>query len=162
MVQKVAKFEKISLEQWRNDCPLSDDDVYNDILIPSRSTTESAGYDFYSPYSVVLKSGEDYKFPTGIKCRIDNGWVLCAFPRSSLGFKYYTRLANTIGVIDSDYYNNVNNEGHIWVKIRNESDKEVVINKGDKIVQGIFLPYGITEDDNVDKTREGGLGSTGK
>ena len=165
-MEVVARFEKISLEQWHkdygNDSDGISDGYYNDIELPKRSTVGSAGYDFHAPFSAILDPGQDYKFPTGIKCKITDGWLLAAFPRSGMGFKYYARLANTIGIIDSDYYNNEGNEGHIWVKIRNEGHDQIVINKGDKIFQGIFLPYGIVEDDEAEATREGGFGSTGK
>ena len=85
-----------------------------------------------------------------------------AVPRSGLGFKYYTRLANTVGIIDASYYDNESNEGHMWVKIRNEGDKDVVVEKFDRICQMIFVPFGITEDDEVTAERTGGFGSSGK
>lgn len=165
-MEKVAKFEKISYEQWRKDFGDNDNHSYDGVLdeieMPSRSDPNSAGYDIHSPYDVVLVPGEEHKFPTGLKCKIKDGWFMGAFPRSSLGFKYYTRLANTIGVIDSSYYNNTGNEGHIWVKIRNEGMETLEIKTGDRICQMIFLPYGITEDDDATGERTGGIGSSGK
>ena len=165
-MEKVAKFEKISYEQWHKDFGDNDqhsfDAVLDEIEMPTRSSSNSAGYDFHAPYAIDLYPHEEHKFATGLKCKIKDGWFLSIYPRSSLGFKYYTRLANTVGIIDSDYYNNKNNEGHIFVKIRNEGNTMLSINTGDKICQGIFVQYGITEDDDADGERTGGLGSSGK
>lgn len=165
-MEKIAKFEKISYDQWHKDFGDNEehtfDEVLNEITLPTRSDANSAGYDIHAPYAVTLESGEEHNFPTGLKCKIANGWFMGAFPRSSLGFKYYVRLANTIGVIDGSYYNNHGNEGHIWVKIRNEGDKTLEIQTDDRICQMIFLPYGITEDDNALGERIGGIGSTGR
>ena len=130
--------------------------------MPTRSSVGSAGYDIHTPYGFTLKPGEDIKVPTGLKCKMNDGWFLMAVPRSGLGFKYYTRLANTVGIIDASYYNNESNEGHMFVKIRNEGDKDVVVEKYDRICQMIFVPFGITEDDNVTAERTGGFGSSGK
>ena len=165
-MQVVGKFEKISLEQWHKDYG---DDSYGEgdktfegIPMPARSSVGSAGYDIHTPIAFTLKPGEDIKVPTGLKCRMEDGWFLMAVPRSGLGFKYYTRLANTVGIIDASYYNNESNEGHMWVKIRNEGDKDVVVDKYDRICQMIFVPFGITEDDDTSAERTGGFGSSGK
>ena len=84
-------------------------------------------------------------------------------PRSGLGFKYYTRLANSTGIIDGDYYNNIDNEGHIFIKVQNEGTKILNLAKGDRIVQGIFTKYLITENEqNIQTKRTGGFGSTNK
>ena len=128
--------------------------------MPKRATVGSAGYDICTPYDVDLEPGEEANIPTGLKCKINNGWALFALPKSGLGFKYYTRLANTIGLIDEDYYNNENNEGHMWVKIRNEGSKPLHIDCGKGMCQMVFLPYGITYDDEAEGIREGGFGST--
>ena len=128
---------------------------------PMGATKGSAGYDFYSPLSFVLEPGETIKIPTGIRCGMNNDWVLMLFPRSGLGFKYRIRLENTVGIIDSDYFYS-DNEGHIMVKITNEGVKTMKVAKGDGFCQGIFLPYGITEDDKTEGTRNGGFGSTDK
>lgn len=92
---------------------------------------------------------------------MNKGEMLLLFPRSSLGFKYYCRLANTVGVIDSDYYNS-DNEGHIWVKLRNEGDKAMFIKSGEGICQGVFIPFLLTDNDSFDvgNVRNGGIGST--
>lgn len=163
--QVVAKFEKISLEQWRKDFGDNDKHTFDAILeetikIPTRATAGSAGYDIVVPYAIDLEPGETIKFPTGLKCKIANGWFLGAFPKSGLGFKYRLRLENTIGVIDEDYYNNENNEGHIWVKMTNEGNEPLHIDAGKACCQGIFLQYGITEDDEANGVRQGGFGST--
>lgn len=161
MVVRVGQFEKISIEQWNKDCK-DDANTYNQIPLPARSSVGSAGYDIHSTKQVVLKPGEDVLIPTGLKCKMEEGWVLMAFPRSGLGFKYYVRLANTVGVIDASYYNNESNEGHIFVKLRNEGQKDIEINMFDRICQMIFMPYGITYDDMTDGVRKGGFGSSGK
>lgn len=166
MVSVVGKFEKISLDQWHkdygDDSAKEGDKTFEGIPMPTRSSVGSAGYDIHTPYGFTLEPGQDIKIPTGLKCRMEDGWFLMAVPRSGLGFKYYTRLANTVGIIDASYYNNESNEGHMFVKLRNEGDKEIVVEKYDRICQMIFVPFGITEDDNVVGTRTGGFGSSGK
>lgn len=157
----IATFEKVSLDEYRK----SYDQIgYDHVKLPSRATSGSAGYDFYMTSNLNLKPGESVIIRTYIKCRIDAGWVLMLFPRSSLGFKYHVSLANTVGIIDSDYYGNDNNEGHIMIKLTNNGEKTVEFSAGDKFCQGIFLPYGITTNDHeTDKeVRSGGFGSTGK
>ena len=131
--------------------------------LPERKTSGSAGYDFYSPVDFSLAPGETIKIPTGIRVRIDDGWVLKIYPRSGLGFKFRLQLNNTVGIIDSDYYNS-DNEGHIFIKITNDSKegKTVSVKAGEGFAQGIFLEYGITEDDDVVNIRNGGFGSTTK
>ena len=172
-MNRVAQFKKVSFEQFLSDFidtfdgfeyskPSNIDllkQIWNIIKLPKRSTANSAGYDFITPIDFELNPGEEIKIPTGIRCKIDSDWVLTIHPRSSLGFKYQIGLANTTGIIDSDYYNS-DNEGHIMVKLINRGNKKFSANKGDKIVQGIFLPYGITVDDNSEGVRNGGFGST--
>ena len=166
MVEVVGKFEKISLEQWHKDYGDDSsgwaDQLLIDIPMPERSSVGSAGYDIHTPFAFTLKPGEEVKVATGLKCKMKDGWFLMAVPRSGLGFKYYTRLANTVGIIDASYYNNEGNEGHMFVKIRNEGDKDVIVEKFDRICQMIFVPFGITEDDDVSAERTGGFGSSGK
>lgn len=135
--------------------------IYEVINLPARATKFSAGYDFVSPLTFTLNPGETIKIPTGIRCGMNTDWVLMIYPRSGLGFKYQICLANTIGVVDADYYFS-NNEGHIFVKLVNRGDKSVHINLGDAFAQGIFMEYGITEDDRVETFRNGGFGSTDK
>lgn len=165
-MQKVAKFEKVSENIFKSALEKNPDFsksgvTINDIKLPERATKGSAGYDFFSPFDIKLEKGQTVLIPTGIRAKIDDGYVLMLFPRSGLGFKYRVRLDNTVGVIDSDYYGS-DNEGHIMVKITNESieDKTCEIKAGQGICQGIFLPFGITVDDEADKIRNGGFGST--
>lgn len=174
-MKRVAKFEKVSFEQFKKDYLASrinnvtvDEDeeirkIYDSIELPKRSTRLSAGYDFYMPVTKVFNSGVEVLIPTGIKCKMEEGWVLGIYPRSGLGFKYKMRLNNTVGIIDGDYYDNKNNEGHIMVKMSIEKECELhKLNAGDAFCQGIFTEFGITEDDEADGTRVGGMGSTDK
>ena len=163
----VGKFEKVSLKQYLESIDSTSveeaTNIYNDIKLPRRATRGSAGYDFYAPFDIILKPGETIKVPTGIRAFIDPNWVLAIFPRSGLGFKFRLQLNNTVGIIDSDYVNS-DNEGHIFVKITNDSNenKTVSVKKGEGLVQGIFFPYGITSDDDTTESRNGGFGSTTK
>ncbi|MBR2338765.1 MAG: deoxyuridine 5'-triphosphate nucleotidohydrolase [Clostridia bacterium] len=131
--------------------------------LPRRATAGSAGYDFFTPCAVRLAPGETAKIPTGVRVRMEEGWVLQIYPRSGLGFSYRLQLNNTVGIIDSDYYFS-NNEGHIFIKITNDSNegKILQLQTGDGFAQGIFVPFGITEDDNAVAIRNGGFGSTSK
>ena len=170
-MNQVAQFEKVSFEQFKKDCVengfVSDDwhKLYDEIQLPKRATKGSAGYDFYSPLGFELYSGHHIVIPTGIRCNIEDGWFLSIYPRSGLGFKHHVRLANSVGIIDSDYYH-ADNEGHIIVKLVFPVRKVVVrpmeINSGDRFCQGVFLPYGITHDDHIEQVRYGGFGSTGE
>ena len=161
-MKRMAKFEKVSLEQFRQAYTGDDaESVYNAIKLPRRATSGSAGYDIFAPFEITLKAGETVKIPTGIRVKIEDGWFLSLYPRSGLGFKFRLQLDNTVGIIDSDYYN-AENEGHIMVKLTNDTreGKTVQIAAGAGFVQGIFLEYGITEDDGADGERVGGFGST--
>ena len=167
-VMSNSGFETVSFEQFQNDIretifsgPTIDDDYdfYDGLKLPERATRFSAGYDFFFPFDdYELKTGETIFIPTGIRCAMDAGNVLLLMPRSSWGFKYRVRLDNTIGVIDSDYYN-AENEGHIMCSMTNEGNKDFVIYRGDKFMQGVFVPF-FTFRDNVDVDRKGGMGST--
>ncbi len=166
-MKRIAKFEKVSKEQFKEGFADSfgreENGEYEAIKLPKRATAGSAGYDFYSPVDFALNPGETIKIPTGIRARIDDGWVLKLYPRSGLGFKFRLQLNNTVGIIDSDYYNS-DNEGHIFVKITNDSNEGKIISlkAGEGFCQGIFLEYGITEDDDCQGVRNGGFGSTTK
>ena len=179
MAKRVAKFEKVSFEQfekdWRDTFEMKDDEswsegdsytqkeikeIYDSILLPTRSTKFSAGYDFKSPLTILLEPGESIKIPTGIRCYIEDGYFLSLYPRSSLGFKFQMALANTVGIIDADYYNS-SNEGHIICGIVNHGERIISIRKGDRFCQGIFLPYLLAEEDEVLGKRDGGFGSSG-
>lgn len=132
------------------------------VKLPNRSTRLSAGYDYFAPYSFLLKPGEVIKIDSGIKAYMQPGEVLLAFPRSSLGFKYFCRLANTVGVIDADYYGNPDNEGSIGMELRNEGDKQMYIERGQAIAQFIFVPFLLADGDSFQQgaERTGGFGST--
>lgn len=168
-MKKIAKFEKVSFKQFKEawlDTFESENNLceaYEAIKLPKRATVGSAGYDFYSTLDITLSPGETAKIPTGIRAKIEEGWVLKVYPRSGLGFKFRLQLNNTVGIIDSDYYFS-DNEGHIFIKITNDSNEGKVVNikAGDGFAQGIFVEYGITVDDEVYETRNGGFGSTNK
>lgn len=157
-------FEKVSIEEFKKALPYINniEEAYNNIILPKRATLNSAGYDICTPISFTLESGSSFKIPTGIKAYLEKDEVLNIYVRSSIGFKYNVRMCNQVGIIDSDYYNNEENEGHIFVKLKNEGEKPVTFNAGDRIVQGIFTKYLIIDDDNTYNTRKGGSGSTGK
>jgi len=163
-LKRIAKFEKVSEAQFLKDFEdVCAKEVYDGIKMPKRATSGSAGYDFYAPFDISLKPGQTVKIPTGIRVKIDDGWVLKIYPRSGLGFKYRLQLNNTVGIIDSDYYNS-DNEGHIFIKITNDSNegKSFSVKAGEGFAQGIFVEYGITVDDEADGVRNGGFGSTTK
>lgn len=169
-MKRMATYSKVSLENfssaWADDFGGSNEEIkaiYDAIKLPRRATSGSAGYDFFSPLDFTLEPGKTLKIPTGIRCKIDDGWVLKIYPRSGLGFKFRLQLNNTVGVIDSDYYYS-DNEGHIFIKITNDSNegKVVEVKAGQGFAQGIFLEYGITYDDDVTDVRNGGFGSTTK
>lgn len=153
----MRKFERVSFRQFAKDVEIGN---YEDIQLPVRKTMKSAGYDFISFLDIVIKPGEMVKIPTGIKISLEDGEFLGIFVRSSMGFKYNIRMCNQVGIIDGDYYNNKDNEGHIWIKLQNEGDKEYIIKKGDAFAQGIIMKYFICDDDNAVSERIGGIGST--
>lgn len=167
-MQKVAKFYKVSFKEfnagWQDTFGQpAESAVYEALKVPVRATSGSAGYDFFSPLTFSLAPGETIKIPTGIRAEISEGWVLQCYPRSGLGFKYRLQLNNTVGIIDSDYFYS-DNEGHIFAKVTNDSNegKTVTIEAGQGFMQGIFLPFGITVDDETTALRNGGFGSTTK
>ena len=146
---------KVSREQFERDSGAD----WDAVALPKRATKGSAGYDFFAPGDIALAPGGTVSVPTGIRARIDPGWVLMLFPRSGLGFKYRLQLNNTVGVVDQDYFDALN-EGHIFIKLHNAGDREIHIRAGEAFAQGVFLPYGVTDDDDVDAPRTGGFGST--
>lgn len=170
-MQKIAKFEKVSSknflaaikEDFSQYSEAEAEAMYEELPMPRRATTGSAGYDFFAPFDIVLAPGETMKIPTGIRCRMEEDWVLQLYPRSGLGFKFRLQLNNTVGIIDSDYYYS-DNEGHIFAKITNDSNegKTLSVKRGEGFMQGIFLQYGIVEDDCATEIRNGGFGSTTK
>ena len=142
-------FEKISFEQFKKD--ISDDkELYDNYSLPKRSTKNSAGYDFKTLTSFTLKKGERKKIPLGVKVKLESDEVLMIFVRSSMGFKYNIRLCNQVGIIDSDYYNNQDNEGHIWICLQNEGEEDFNILENDNICQGIFVKYLTVDNEESD------------
>ena len=169
-MKRIAKFYKVSKERFTADwidtfgqSQKEAEKIYEAIRLPKRATAGSAGYDFFAPSEFILKPGETVKIPTGIRVEMQPEWVLKCYPRSGLGFKYRLQLNNTVGIIDSDYFYS-DNEGHIFAKLTNDSktNKIVTVRRGDAFMQGIFVEYGITEDDKVETSRNGGFGSTDK
>ena len=170
-MQRIARFEKVTFEQFKSGYVKCLGDtaedrirqVYERIRLPERATGGSAGYDFYLTAAITLAPGESIRIPTGIRCLMNEGWVLFIFPRSGLGFKYRFQLDNTVGVIDSDYSGS-DNEGHIFVAVTNDAKetKTLSLKEGEAFVQGVFLPYGLTEDDSTTNVRNGGFGSTSR
>lgn len=168
---RIAKFHKVSYEQfkdgWVDTFGETQEEeiqkIYQNLKLPARATKGSAGYDFYSPLTFTLKPGETMKIPTGIRVEMEEDWVLKLYPRSGLGFKYRLQMNNTVGIIDSDYFYS-DNEGHIFSKITNDSNegKTLTLEAGDGFMQGIFIQYGITIDDDAQGVRNGGFGSTSK
>lgn len=180
--QPAARFEKVPFEEFLKAVNTRHEELaehelaaikqtYDNIILPSRATPGSAGYDFFMPYNMCydpevipfepsMYHDKTILVPTGIRCYIRTGWMLAMFPRSSLGFKYSMRLVNTTGIIDSDYYN-ADNYGHIMIKF--EADQPFNLNAGDAFVQGVLLPHGLADQDKPRKhQRIGGFGSTDK
>lgn len=172
---RIRGFEIVTFSQWLWDkWNLTDEQLgkvidkeqiyqsYETIKLPKRATQRSAGYDLFSTVDFELEPNEEILIPLGIKIYMLQDEFFMVAPRSGMGFKYYIRLANTLGIIDSDYHNNEKNEGHCWAKLRNEGDVTMTVSKGDGIAQGIFKKYLLADEDSFEdgKTRQGGLGST--
>lgn len=162
----MRRFEKISKEQWDNDTVdltfvgMSKPD-YNNIKFPQRATSKSAGYDLYSPINLSIMPGEQVMVPTGLKVNMEDDDVLLIIIRSSLGIKKGLSIPNQTGVIDADYYNNPDNEGHFWICLKNNTNKQYDIDIGDRISQAIFVKYNKVDDDKpIKESRGGGFGST--
>ena len=133
------------------------------INLPRRRTAASAGYDIEAAADMVVKKGAAVLVPTGLKAYMQPDEVLTLNIRSSMAVKHGLLLSNSVGIIDADYYNNPDNEGHIMVALTNLGQTDFVINKGDRIAQGIFLSYLTSDDDTAGEgaVRQGGFGSTG-
>lgn len=170
-MKRIAQFYKVSVENFldamKEEFPQYTEadirDMYDSLPLPARATRGSAGYDFFAPFSFSLPPAATIKIPTGIRVKMEEDWVLKLYPRSGLGFKYRLQMNNTVGIIDSDYYYS-DNEGHIFIKMTNDSNenKTVEVAQGTGFAQGIFLEYGITVDDAAEGVRNGGFGSTTK
>lgn len=144
----MRKFEVVK------NCPFS-------VKLPERSTSGSAGYDFYTPNPFVIAPGQTLMVKTWVKAQMPKNNVLLLFERSSWGFKKQISIPNAVGVIDSDYYGNADNDGNIAFAFTNHGKEPIQVNAGDKIGQGIFLPFLLTDDDDASGDRTGGIGSTG-
>lgn len=168
-MKRIAEFHKVSRERFAADWKdtfgeVSDEEIrriYEEIRLPRRATAGSAGYDFFAPIDFTVEPGATIKIPTGVRVEMNQEWVLKCYPRSGLGFKYRLQLNNTVGIIDSDYFYS-DNEGHIFAKLTNDTNegKTLHISANTGFMQGIFVEYGITVDDDVTDVRNGGLGST--
>ena len=176
-MNRVARFGKVSYEQFKRDWlnifghkykDLNEDaidkdvhDIYDSIQLPKRGTSKSAGHDFVSPLNLELQPNETIMIPTGINCKMCDDIVLMIFPRSGLGAKFRFVPCNLVGVIDADYIYS-DNEGHIFMKMVNDGDKVLSLEKGKAFCQGILMHYFLTKDDEVTSKRNGGMGSTDK
>ena len=158
----MRKFEKISFEQFVKDVK-DDRMLYDSMELPKRSTKTSAGYDIRSVEEGIVKPGEAKAFKTGLKVCMNPDEVLYLYSRSGHGYKYNVCLMNSVGVIDSDFYNNPDNEGHFQVKLLNLGENDFEVKVGDKIAQGVFMKYlTVDDEEEIKSKRKSGLGSTGK
>jgi dUTP pyrophosphatase len=159
-MKAIARFEKVSKEQFVSDYDLTEnkEEVYDEIKLPKRATVGSAGYDFYSPCDFTLAPGQTIKIPTGIRSYIEPGYVLSIYPRSGLSAKTGLRIANSVGIIDHLYHQ------EIKVIITNTGTETYTINKGDRIAQMLIAPTPMIEfeltEEKPDETTRGGFGST--
>lgn len=170
-MERIARFEKVSKERFVKDFTDAFEDytvkeaeeIYEKLPLPRRATKKSAGYDIFMPLTLRLDPGETAKIPTGIRVKMREDYVFMIYPRSGLGFKFRLQLNNTVGIIDADYYDS-DNEGHIFIKITNDTNEGRILplEEYKAFAQGIFMQYGITEDDDVTDVRNGGFGSTNK
>lgn len=157
------KFEKVSYKEFKKHTDSAmhcGADEYDGIVMPARSTAGSAGYDICSPVDITIPGGCKRVIPSGLKVQLDEGWCMQMFIRSSLAIKKQLELQTSVSIIDSDYYDNPSNEGHIMIPVRNESSRPILITAGERIAQGVFVIYGKTVDDAAEGQRSGGIGST--
>jgi dUTP pyrophosphatase len=165
-----VRFEKVSFEAFRFDslrCGYTEEAIrvaYNHIKLPERKTEFSAGYDMVTPYPVVLHPNQRITIPTGIKVYFEpeeaSKWHLALYIRSSVGIKQQVVMSNQTGVIDADFYNSGDGEGGMLIALTNTGDHYRRFEAGDRVIQGIFLPHGIVDGDEVKNRRTGGVGST--
>lgn len=163
-MQQIAQFFKVSKDIFMGEATdahyATRLGAYEHIALPKRATVGSAGYDFYVPYDIEIAPKETAVISTGVRAKIEEGYMLALFPRSGLGFRYRMQLNNTVGIIDSDYYFS-DNEGHIMAKVYNgSSEQSIILAAGTAFMQGVFIPFGITVDDDASGMRNGGFGST--
>lgn len=168
LLHKSAKFQTVSYKQFYKDWKEIFDGkkhesflAYKNIKIPERKTKFSAGHDISIPFNATIPAGGTLKIPTGIRCKMNRKYVMFIFPRSSLGIKKNMVLTNTVPVIDSDYYS-ADNEGHIFICIKNNGSEPLALKAGDDIVQAVFVPYGVADNKRISRKRTGGIGSTDK
>lgn len=135
---------------------------YREFPLPKRATKNSAGYDFFTLFDFTLNPGESMIVPTGVKGYMQKGEFLAIYIRSGLGIKHGIALKNQVGIIDQDYYNNEQNDGHIMIALTNFENKPWVAHKGERVAQGVFQKFLLVDDDNFQSGAEriGGLGST--
>ena len=154
----MRRFEKISFEQFAKDVK-DDRMLYDEYKLPVRKTKYSAGYDFLAIEDFSIKPGEIKKIPTGIKALYPTDETLMLFVRSSMGFKWNVRMCNQVGIIDSDFYNNPDNEGHMWFALQNQGDKVFKVKKGESFGQGLFMKYlTVDDEEEIKKDRTGWSG----
>lgn len=152
-------FEKISFNEFKK--AFGDNKkLYEEYNLPKRETKCSAGYDFYAIKDYRIKPNEVIKIPTGYKANFGEDEVLLIVVRGHVGFKHNVRMTNQVGVIESDYYNNLSNEGHMFISLQNHGEEDYEIKKGDAYVQGIFTKFLTTDNDKATDKRTGGFGST--
>lgn len=131
------------------------------IVLPKRSTAFSAGYDFYLPEDITVPAhGTSGAIPTDVKAYMQDNEVLMLYVRSSIGIKKGLVLSNGTGIIDKDFYSNSSNDGNICLSLRNETDDDITLKAGERVMQGVFVPYLVADDDTTTETRTGGIGST--
>lgn len=152
---KVRGFEIVS-DEFRKHSDI-------DIQLPKRGDARSAGYDFYAPCDIIIKPNEKALIFSDIKAYMQEDEVLMLYVRSSIGIKKGLVLSNGTGVIDSSYYNNPSNDGNIGIALYNTTEKIVKIEKGERIIQGMFIKYLIVDnDETIHEERVGGIGSSNR
>jgi dUTP pyrophosphatase len=135
---------------------------YQDVTLPSRKTSHSAGYDFYVAKDTIIPKNKKVLVPTGIKAYMPKNEVLKLYLRSSVGLSKTLMLPNGVGVVDADYYGNPDNDGAIYILIYNYGDEDLTLKKDERIAQGIFERYYTSENEEAPENhRQGGFGSTG-
>ena len=148
---KIRGFEVVKDEKRKTE---------GEVILPTRGSKVSAGYDFYSPVDITIEPNKIGKIWTDVKAYMGNTECLILNVRSSMGGKFM--LANTQGWIDADYYSNPNNDGNIGIFLKNISDESITIKKGERVAQGAFFNFLVADNGNTDKERQGGFGSSGK
>ena len=133
-----------------------------EIKLPTRGTKHSAGYDFYLPERVEIQPHSTQFVMLDVKASMNQDEVLYLHVRSSIGVKKGVILANITGVIDSDYFSNPDNDGNIGIALTNTTNKIVVLEEGERVVQGVFHKFLVVDDDTTTTERNGGFGSTNK